>query len=149
MRLMVRPTGVLIEDEKILLVRQDVTDKRHWALPGGRLEAGETIEECLIREIQEETGLDIEVKELLYLTDRFYEDTHIVHILFLVERTGGRLRSGKELEPGTETIKELAMVPVDRLADYAFPGKWCRMIKEGFPERRGYQGDFESFYGKL
>ena len=96
MRLMVRPTGVLIEDGKILLVKQDVTEKRHWALPGGRLEASETIEQCLIGEIKEETGLDIEVKELIYLTDRFDGDTHIVHISFLIKRMGGRLREGKE-----------------------------------------------------
>ena len=42
----VRPTGILIEENKILLVKQDVTETRHWALPGGRSEFGETIEQC-------------------------------------------------------------------------------------------------------
>jgi mutator protein MutT len=149
MNLMVRPTGILVEDEKILLVKQDVTETRHWALPGGRLEIGETVEQCLVREIKEETGLDIEIKELLYITDRFYGDNHIVHILFLVNRIGGRLRSGEELKSETETIKELAMVSFDKLRECGFPEKMCRMIKENFPERGGYKGDFENFYGKL
>ena len=148
MKLMVRPTGILIEDGKILLVKQGVTEKRHWALPGGRLEFGETIEQCLIREVKEETGLGIIVKELLYLTDRLYGDTHIVHISFLVEKTGGRLRSGKELELETEKIKELAMVPIDRLLDYGFPAKLCQTVKSGFPGRGSYRGDFNRFYGE-
>lgn len=149
MGLLVRPTAILIEDQKILLVKQDVTEIRHWSLPGGKLEFGETIERCLIREIKEETGLDISVKELLYVTDRFYRKTHIVHMLFLVKKIGGKLRSGKELQMETEKIKECTMVPVDRLSDYGFPIGLCQLIKSGFPERGSYKGDFEKFYGKL
>jgi mutator protein MutT len=148
-RLIVRPTGVLIGDNKILIVKQDVTETRHWALPGGRLEFGETIEQCLIREIKEETGLDISVKELLYVTDRFYRNTHIVHMLFLVQKTGGKLRSGKELKLETEKIKEFTMAPVDKLHDYGFPLYLCHLVKSGFPERGSYKGNFEIFYGKL
>ena len=49
MPIKIRVTGILIEDQKILLVKQKVTDSRHWSLPGGTLEFGETIAECLIR----------------------------------------------------------------------------------------------------
>ncbi len=148
MGLLVRPSAILIEDQKILLVKQDVTETRNWALPGGRLELGETIEQCLIRELKEETGLDISVKELLYITDRFYRNTHIVHIMFLIKKTGGNFRSGKELELETEKIKEFKMVPIDRLPDYGFPQKMCQLIKSGFPERGSYKGDFYTFYGE-
>jgi mutator protein MutT len=147
--LIVRPTAIFIEDDKILLVKQEVTEKRHWALPGGALEAGETIEQCLIREVKEETGLDIRVKKLLYVTDRFYRNIHIVHILFLVEKTGGRLRSGRELKSGTDKIKELAWIPAVKLPDYGFPLNMCRLINSGFPGSGSYKGDFEKFYGKL
>jgi mutator protein MutT len=148
-RLIVRPTGVLIEDKKILIVKQEVTETRNWSLPGGKLEFGETIEQCLIREIKEETGLDISVKELLYVTDRFYRNTHIVHLLFLVEKISGKLRSGKDLILETEKIKELTMAPLDKLQDYGFPTGLCQLIKSGFPGRGNYRGDFEEFYGKL
>ena len=57
-----RVTGILIEDQKILLVKQKVTDSRNWSLPGGALEFGETLEECIIREMFEETGLRWQLK---------------------------------------------------------------------------------------
>jgi mutator protein MutT len=148
-RPIVRPTGILIEDNKILLVKQDVTEKRHWALPGGRPESGETLEQCLVREMKEETGLDVRVKELLYITDRFYQDTHVVHILFWIEKVGGKLRSGKELQVETEKIKELSMVPIDRLQEYWFPPKFVELAKSDFPGRGSYKGDFKDFYGDL
>ena len=146
----VRAAGILIEDNKILIVKQDVTKTRQWALPGGKLEFGETIEQCMIREMKEETGLDIAVKELLYITDRLphlHQSDHIVHIMLLVERIGGQLRSGKELEKETEKIKELAMVPVDHLPDYGFPPAFSELIRLNFPDRGSYKGDFRDFYG--
>jgi mutator protein MutT len=146
---MIRPTGVLIEDNKILIVKQDVTESRRWALPGGRPEFGETIEQCLVREMKEETGLDISVKDLLYVTDRFYRNIHVVHMLFVVEKIGGKLRSGKKLELKTEKIRELAMVPVDRLQEYGFSPTFCQLVKSGFPGQGSYKGDYEKFYGML
>jgi ADP-ribose pyrophosphatase YjhB (NUDIX family) len=148
-RLIVRPTGVLIEDNKILVVKQDVTETRRWALPGGRPEFGETIEQCLVREMKEETGLNVSVKDLLYVTDRFYRNTHVVHMLLLLEKIGGKLRSGKELELKTEKIRELAMVPVGRLQEYGFSPTFCQLVKSDFPGRGSYKGDYEKFYGML
>ena len=145
----VRPTGILIEENRILLVKQDVTEARHWALPGGRPEPGETLEQCLVREMKEETGLDVSVKELLYITDRFYQSSHVVHILFLLEKVGGKLRSGKDLQVETEKIKELAMVPLDSLQEYGFPLKFSELAKSNFPEKGSYKGDFKEFYGAL
>jgi len=48
--------------DKILLIRRDTLPfKGYWALPGGRLEVGETSEQACVREVREETGLDIEI----------------------------------------------------------------------------------------
>ncbi len=65
----IRVTGILIEDDKILLVKQKVSDKRNWSLPGGKLERGETLEQALIREMNEETGFDVDIIKLLYVCD--------------------------------------------------------------------------------
>jgi ADP-ribose pyrophosphatase YjhB (NUDIX family) len=57
--------GVFIgyEPHRILLEKR--SDCGLWGLPGGRIEAGESIEDSAIREVQEETGLDIQVVKLL------------------------------------------------------------------------------------
>ena len=47
---------------KILLIKRDtVPFKGYWALPGGRAEPGETVEQAIVREVKEETGLDVTV----------------------------------------------------------------------------------------
>jgi ADP-ribose pyrophosphatase len=57
-----RTVAVIIEfpDNKILLVkRATVVFKGYWALPGGRVDAGETVEQAVVREVKEETGLHV------------------------------------------------------------------------------------------
>ena len=49
-------------EDKILLVKRDtVPFKGYWALPGGRMDPGETVEQTVVRESKEETGLDVQV----------------------------------------------------------------------------------------
>ena len=68
-RHIVAPLGLIIRDKKILLgLRNDPfrpTFHRKWEFPGGSMEFGETVEENLHREIEEETGLDTEVVQSL------------------------------------------------------------------------------------
>jgi 8-oxo-dGTP diphosphatase len=48
--------------DMILLIKRDtVPFKGYWALPGGRAEAGETVEQAIVREVKEETGLEVEI----------------------------------------------------------------------------------------
>jgi 8-oxo-dGTP pyrophosphatase MutT (NUDIX family) len=54
--------GVLIRDDRVLLVHNE---RDEWELPGGRIEPGETPEQCVAREIAEESGLPVEVVGIL------------------------------------------------------------------------------------
>ncbi|MEV4552176.1 NUDIX hydrolase [Nonomuraea wenchangensis] len=85
----VRVTGVLIEDGRLLLLDQDTGGGRSWSLPGGKVEPGEPIVDALVREMREETGLDVEAGRLLYVCDHLPGgDTHVVHLTFEVTRAG-------------------------------------------------------------
>ena len=141
MPIKIRVTGILIEDQKILLVKQKVTDSRHWSLAGGTLEFGETIAECLIRGMAEETGLKVAIEKLLYICDRMGNDQNqVVHITFKLRRTGGSLQLGYEPEPDANPITELKMVPLDELGQYGFSQKFCDLVKGGFPDSGNYMG---------
>lgn len=150
----VRPSGVLLQGDRVLLIKQSVTAKRKWSLPGGRLEKGETIEHCLVRELKEETGLDVGVLKLLYVTDRFSGTDHVVHMMFLIESldpvplplewTHEDLHSSASSKP----LREIRMVPCTELESYGFGTTFGRLVRDGFPDRGSYKGDFETFYGE-
>lgn len=66
-----RTVAVLIKDEKILVQRDK--NGSEYALPGGHIKIGETLENGLIREIMEEMGVQIECKRLLWSEECFWE----------------------------------------------------------------------------
>ena len=155
-RPIIRAAAVLIENGRICLVKQRVTETRHWALPGGKLELGERISECVTREFEEETGLTVRFRELLYMTDRIIPDQeiHLVHMSFLVDRVGDEAlplvwnHDDPFPTASSDKIREVRMVPVDELNKYGFPPAFCGMVKDGFPGRGSYRGDFRAIYGE-
>ena len=62
-----RYQGAIIRNDHVLLIkhREHATGHDYWVIPGGGREDGETEEECVIREVKEETHLDVTVKQLL------------------------------------------------------------------------------------
>lgn len=87
----VRTVGVLFKDNKIL-VQRDV-DGNEYALPGGHIKVGETLEDGLVREFKEETNADIECRRLLWTEECFWEwngkKAHNLAYYFLIEQCSG------------------------------------------------------------
>ena len=90
--------ALIIEDGRILLVeRGNPPLMGYWSLPGGGVETGERLEEAIRREVREETGLEIEVLDLLEIFERIMADAegrieyHYVLIDYICRPTGGDL----------------------------------------------------------
>jgi ADP-ribose pyrophosphatase YjhB (NUDIX family) len=134
----VRVTGILIEDEKVLLVKQKVAN-RNWSLPGGRVENGETLEEAMIREMREETGLEVKIKKLLYVCDKPDVSPSLLHITFLLERIEGEITLPSN-EFDHNPIHDVQMIPIKELIHYGFSETFITLISEGFSNAGSYQG---------
>ena len=104
--------------QKMLLVRR--TDNGRWAVPGGYMEAGESVAEACAREVWEETGLHVRVKQLIavYSTPHKlleYPDVNrlqLVVLHFLAESFAGDLRVSDE----TAELKYFLPVEIDSLS---------------------------------
>ncbi len=108
--------GVLIGDgDRYLLVRRAAEpDAGLWSIPGGLVELGERVEEAAVREALEETGLEVEIKELLGVVDKIERDEegrikfHFVIIDYLAEVRGGTLSpSSDALDARWVRVEEL------------------------------------------
>ena len=67
--------GVLIHEGRVLLIRRGKEPLRgRWVVPGGTVELGETLEQALVREMEEETGLRVEPGEVLTVFDRIMRE---------------------------------------------------------------------------
>lgn len=136
----VRVTGVLIENSKVLILRQATDTGRKFSLPGGRVEDGEALGDALVREMHEETGLVVEPGRLLYICDHLPGDgTHVIHLTFEVRRTGGTLGA---VTPGKDTrpIRGVEFVSFADLSSRGFGERFAVLARDGFPGAGSYMG---------
>ena len=121
---------VTARGEVVLVRRAREPLAGQWSLPGGAVEAGETLAVALAREVHEETGLDVEPSGLVDVLDRIHTDAdgrveyHYVLADFLCRPRGGQLRAGSDV---TDAI---AVSPA-ALDAYALPADTRRVIARG------------------
>jgi 8-oxo-dGTP diphosphatase len=98
--------AVVIDGTKVLLVRRGQEPlKGEWSLPGGALELGETLQQGVVREVLEETGLIVVPGGIIEILDRIIPDEasgrvryHYVLIDFVCHVSGGALCSASDAE---------------------------------------------------
>ena len=104
--------AVAVDNDRLLLVRRGHgAAAGEWSVPGGRVEAGETLAEAVVRELLEETGVEGVCNDLIGWVERISEDTHYVILDFRVDVL-------EESEPvAGDDAAEAAWVPLSEVAD--------------------------------
>lgn len=110
----VRVAGVLRKGDSLLLIRHRKAENTYWLLPGGGVDYGETMEDSLKREFLEECNLEVEVKELLFISQGIAPDKsrHIIQAVFLVDYISGNMNVGDE-----EILREARYIKLEELKD--------------------------------
>ncbi|MGD0644054.1 MAG: NUDIX hydrolase [Candidatus Bathyarchaeia archaeon] len=110
--------AVIVHEGKIVLIKRgNEPSKGKWSIPGGLVELGESLEQTVIRETKEETGLDVETPSLMDAVSNVDLDEmgkvkyHYVIIDFLVHVKNGTAQASSDAE-------ELHWVPLDEVEDY-------------------------------
>ncbi|MCQ2202235.1 MAG: (deoxy)nucleoside triphosphate pyrophosphohydrolase [Bacteroidales bacterium] len=109
--------AIIINDGKILATQRGYGEwKGWWEFPGGKIEAGETEEIALVREIREELAVTINIKEKLTTVEYDYTNFHLTMHCYICDIAEGELRLLEHedfcwLEP--DGLKTLKWLPAD------------------------------------
>jgi len=123
--------AVIVDDGKVVLIKRKYEPlKGHWSLPGGMVEVGEALDTALTREMQEETGLIVDVGPVIEVFDRIMRDEqrrvryHFVLIDYLCWPSSGTLRAGSDVD-------EAIWVDPAALEPYSLTDKATSVIQRG------------------
>ena len=123
--------AVIVEDGSLLLVqRANEPGAGRWAVPGGRVEPGETLAEAAIREVQEETGLEVAIRDIAWVGDSIGPGDppswHFAIVDFWASRTGGSLVAGGD-------AKRAEWVPLEEVTSWPIVETMVALMQTLFP----------------
>ena len=121
-RLRLRVCGLYREGDSLLMVRHrgiGQTDT-FWCPPGGGAQFNETAPKALIREFMEETGLEVEIGDMLFVNEFIQPPLHAIELFFVVQATGGLLRQGidPEMSLDGQIIEEVRLMSFAEIKSY-------------------------------
>ncbi len=97
-----RTCGLLINEDKILLVKHLLRGKPFYSPPGGGVEFGETMNSALTREIKEETGLKVATSKFLFVTEYIQPPLHAIEAFYHIEKWSGTMIKG--IDPEDDSV---------------------------------------------
>ena len=118
---------------RILLVKHRKNGREYWVLPGGHLEYGETIEECAVRELLEETSLTGKFDRLVSVSESIAPNgsRHIINLFALLQNeTKGELKIGD----GEDMLTDLRYFDLDELKNITLYPDLKDFLKDGLAE---------------
>ncbi|MGE8207019.1 NUDIX hydrolase [Heyndrickxia sp. NPDC080065] len=114
-------------NEKILMVKNKGIKSSYFTLPGGAVEDGETLEEAAIREVKEETGVNVEISGIFTVSEAFFEERghHTIIFTFFGKIVGGEINISLPDE-----IEEITWMDLHLVENYIhIPSKLKGLIK--------------------
>lgn len=98
-RVRVRACGLCVRDGHLLMVNhRNLTEGNFWAPPGGGIEFSESAEDTVVREIKEETLIEVLPEELLFVAEYINTPLHAVELFFKVAYVSGEVKTGADPE---------------------------------------------------
>ncbi|HXS67673.1 MAG TPA: 8-oxo-dGTP diphosphatase MutT [Candidatus Polarisedimenticolia bacterium] len=115
--------GLVFRNGKLLITQRHADSHLGglWEFPGGKREASETFEECLVRELREELGIEVEVGEVLESLTHAYPEKTVVLKFFCCR--------WKANEPQAIDCGDLRWVSAEELRNYEFPAADARLLE--------------------
>jgi ADP-ribose pyrophosphatase YjhB (NUDIX family) len=136
---------VVIHEGRVLLVRRGKEPLRgRWVIPGGAVEAGESLQEALVREVLEETGVTVVPRDVVTVFDRIERSGaevryHYVIVDYLCDFVSGEPRAASD-------ALDAAFVAREDLGRYDLPPKALEVVLDGFG-RMGLESSSSAFGG--
>jgi len=135
--------GVVIEDGRALLIKRGSEPLLgQWSIPGGTLELGESLQQGVARELLEETGLEVQVLDMIEAFDRIFLDPaapnagdrsrpkyHYVIVDYLCERLAGEAKAGSD-------VTDIAYAREDELEKFHMTSTATRVLHRAFAMER-------------
>lgn len=136
-----RYQGAIVVDDRILMIqhRRHADGRAYWTLPGGGIESGETEEDCVRREMREETSLEVRIERLL-LEQAGHPDGYYRWLkTYLCTPTAGEAQPGYEPEP--EAAADYALTALQWL-DLRSESEWGEAVVDNpftYPQLKAIQ----------
>lgn len=108
--------GIVFNDKRqvLMIQRNQPPAMGLWSVPGGKLEGGESLSDACKREIKEETGLDVVVKNIVAVVERRIEGFHYVVIDFLAHLLGDE----NTMPVAQSDVAEAKWISLDNIQEY-------------------------------